>query len=85
MLFELNDVVVDLMDNQLVIAVINLLVHLDLLYSQQPLQHYVLQSMDLMMIKQDFQNLDDRNYSNDELIDEIEDELFEVLNVLFYF
>jgi hypothetical protein len=84
-LFELNDVVVDLMDNQLVIAVINLLVHLDLLYSQQPLQHYVLQSMDLMMIKQDFQNLDDRNYSNDELIDEIEDELFEVLNVLFYF
>ncbi len=85
MLFELNDVVVDLMDNPLVIAVINLLVHLDLLYSQQPLQHYVLQSMDLMMIKQDFQNLDDRNYSNDELIDEIEDELFEVLNVLFYF
>jgi len=84
-LFELNDVVVDLMDNPLVIAVINLLVHLDLLYSQQPLQHYVLQSMDLMMIKQDFQNLDDRNYSNDELIDEIEDELFEVLNVLFYF
>jgi hypothetical protein len=73
------------MDNPLVIAVINLLVHLDLLYSQQPLQHYVLQSMDLMMIKQDFQNLDDRNYSNDELIDEIEDELFEVLNVLFYF
>ncbi len=38
-----------------------------------------------MMIKQDFQNLDDRNYSNDELIDEIEDELFEVLNVLSYF
>jgi hypothetical protein len=41
--------------------------------------------MDLMMIKQDFQNLDDQNYLNDELIDEIVDELFEVLNVLVYF
>jgi hypothetical protein len=41
--------------------------------------------MDLMMIKQDFQNLDDQNYLNDELIDEIVDELFEALNVLVYF
>jgi hypothetical protein len=41
--------------------------------------------MDLMMIKQDFQNLDDQNYSNDESIDEIADVLFEVLNVSVYF
>ncbi len=81
MLFELNDVVVDSMDTPLVTVVTNQLVHLDLLYLQQLLPHYGLQSMDWMMIKQDFQNSDDRNYSNGELIDEIEDELFEVLNV----